>query len=210
MLVTEDEHVLEAELAPADDPRVAIGALPSPPHVRRDDAVDRDRRALRRAARRRRHVPAVQLPRVSRAASGTYDEGRGERLDVTAAIDALAEQAGGDNAAAPDRLVLRRRRRAVGRSTRGSTAWLAIAPPLRFLADPDAVGARPAAEVCWSSPAHDEFRPPDEVNAAVGGRGTATDVERDPAARATSSSGGPTEVVDPPPGWWRPRSRRCR
>ena len=49
--------------APDDRAARGDGAVPPAPAVRRHDALDRDRRAVRRAPARRRHVPALQLPR---------------------------------------------------------------------------------------------------------------------------------------------------
>jgi alpha/beta superfamily hydrolase len=105
---------------------------------------------------------------------GTYDEGRGERHDVRAAIRALDAHLG---PATP--LVL------TGWSFGADVAlsspdprlagWLAIAPPLRFLADEAAVGAdeRPKLVVLAQ---HDEFRPPGEVE-AVAAAWQATEVQ---------------------------------
>jgi len=105
---------------------------------------------------------------------GRYDEGRGERRDVRAAVHALDAHLG---AGTP--LVL------AGWSFGADVAlsspdprlagWLAIAPPLRFLADEATVGAdeRPKLVVLAE---HDEFRPPAEV-AAVASTWRDTDVQ---------------------------------
>ena len=96
---------------------------------------------------------------------GTWDEGRGERADVVAAIDALHEQIGcavpllvagwsfgADMALSTDDM------RVAG--------WLAIAPPLSYAAAPDDVGldARPKHLVLAE---RDQVRDPDDVRAAT-------------------------------------------
>ena len=172
LVVTADGHTLEAELAAADEPRVAMVLChPHPTYggTMRSIVIS----ALFAA------LPAVGVTclrfnfRGVEASEGTYDEGRGERLDVVAAIAALTEQAG---ASVP--LVL------AGWSFGADVAlsvldpriaaWLAIAPPLRFVTDPDAVGADPRPKSLVLAE-HDEFRPPDAVTAAVAGW-RATDV----------------------------------
>src|SRR5262245_5368111 len=96
---------------------------------------------------------------------GTWDEGRGERGDVAAAVDALAARAPADQP-----LVL------AGWSFGADMAlsiddprvagWIAIAPPLHFAADPDAVGRdpRPKHRVPGE---RDQVCTPDAVRAAT-------------------------------------------
>lgn len=162
-LTTEDGHTLEGELALADDARVAMVLChPHPTYggTMRSMVIGALFAALPAAG-----VTCLRFNfRGVEGSGGTYDEGRGERLDVTAAIDALAEQAGtlpllltGWSFGADMALSVLDPRVA---------AWLAIAPPLRFLADPDAVGADPRPKSLVLA-AHDEFRPPEEVTAAV-------------------------------------------
>jgi alpha/beta superfamily hydrolase len=73
---------------------------------------------------------------------GAWDEGRGERADVVAALDALAARTAG-----LEPLVLAGW--SFGADMALSTldpriaAWLVIAPPLHFVDDPDAVGRDP-------------------------------------------------------------------
>jgi alpha/beta superfamily hydrolase len=99
--------------------------------------------------------------------TGTHDEGRGELLDVRAAIDGAAA-AGTDG----DQLLL------VGWSFGADmtlataddrlAAWVGIAPPLRFVTDFDAVAhdARPKLLILGQ---HDEFRDPASVVEATDG-----------------------------------------
>jgi uncharacterized protein len=93
--------------------------------------------------------------------SGTHDEGRGELLDVQAAVNAAD-----DARAAEEPLVLTGW--SFGADMALSTpdprlaAWIGIAPPLRFRSDFDAVAhdARPKLLVLGQ---HDEFRDPASV-----------------------------------------------
>ena len=96
---------------------------------------------------------------------GAWDEGRGERTDVVAAIDALAERIDGGTplllagwSFGADMALSTDDARAVG--------WLAIAPPLAYTADPDRVGldARPKHLVLAE---RDQVRTPDDVRAAI-------------------------------------------
>lgn len=101
------------------------------------------------------------------ASTGEHTGGDTERLDVQAAVAALAEQLdpalplvlagwsfGGDVAlsVAPDRV----------------TAWYGIAPPLRFARDLDVVAADPRP-VLLALAERDEVRPPAEVIAETAG-----------------------------------------
>jgi alpha/beta superfamily hydrolase len=172
-VVTADGHTLEAELAAPDQERCAMVLChPHPTYggTMRSIVISALFAALPAAG-----VTCLRFNfRGVEASEGTYDEGRGERLDATAAVTALGEHV---SAATP--LVL------AGWSFGADVAlsvleprvaaWLAIAPPLRFVADPDAVGAdeRPKLVVLAE---HDEFRPPAEV-AAIAGSWRASDVE---------------------------------
>lgn len=103
------------------------------------------------------------------ASEGTYGEGRAERADIVAAIDALVELW-------PQRpLVL------CGWSFGGDTSlsvvdprlsgWVAIAPPLRIL-PVDELSAAAGADVrpkLLIVPEHDQFRPPDAARDATTG-----------------------------------------
>ena len=164
MLVTEDGHELEAELATADDARVAMVLChPHPTYggTMRSIVIGALFAALPAAG-----VTCLRFNfRGVGGSGGAFDEGRGERLDVAAAIDALAEQPGGTR---PLLLTGWSFGADVALSVLDPrvAAWLAIAPPLRFLADPEGVGADPRAKSLVLA-AHDEFRPPDEVEAMV-------------------------------------------
>jgi uncharacterized protein len=97
--------------------------------------------------------------------SGAYDDGRAERHDVTAAIDTLtaALPAGipvvliGWSFGADVTLCVPDPRLA---------AWMAIAPPLRFATDVDAVARDPRPKLLALAE-HDEFRDPVSVLEAI-------------------------------------------
>jgi alpha/beta superfamily hydrolase len=172
MLVTEDGHTLEAELATAEDARVAM--VLCHPHPTYGGTMRSIVIGALFAALPAEGVTCLRFNfRGVEGSGGAFDEGRGERLDVAAAIGALAEQAGGT-------LPLLLTGWSFGADVALSVldarvaAWLAIAPPLRFLADAGAVGADPRPKSLVLA-AHDEFRPPDEV-AAVVAAWQATDV----------------------------------
>ncbi len=98
------------------------------------------------------------------ASSGTYDEGRGERADAAVAVSTLA-------AAIPDGTPLVLTGWSFGGDVALSvadarlSAWLAIAPPLRF-ASPGHLEHDPRPKLVVLAE-HDEFRSPDEVAAVV-------------------------------------------
>ncbi len=110
---------------------------------------------------------------VERSA-GTHDDGRGELLDVAAALGALA---GAIPEATPVLLAGWSFGADMTLATRDErlTGWLAIAPPLRFAADFEAVAsdARPKQLVLGQ---HDEFRDPASVVQATAGW-VATEIE---------------------------------
>lgn len=93
--------------------------------------------------------------------TGTHDDGRGELLDVQAAVDAAAAARAGDEpllltgwSFGADMTLATHDARLAG--------WVGIAPPLRFRTDFDAVArdARPKLLVLGQ---HDEFRDPASV-----------------------------------------------
>ena len=110
---------------------------------------------------------------------GSWDEGRGERADVHAALDALAARVPAERA-----LVLAGW--SFGADMALSTddprvrAWLAIAPPLYYAADPDAVGRDPRPKHLVLAE-RDQVRAPDDLRAATSGW-SATTVEVVPGA----------------------------
>jgi alpha/beta superfamily hydrolase len=164
MIVTADGHTLEAELAAGDDAHVAMVLChPHPTYggTMRSIVISALFSALPASG-----VTCLRFNfRGVEGSEGAYDAGRGEQLDVVAALAALAEQSGGSlplvltgwSFGADVALSVRDPRIA---------AWLAIAPPLRFLADPDAVGADPRLKSLVLAE-HDEFRSAAEVTTAV-------------------------------------------
>ena len=110
---------------------------------------------------------------------GAYDDGRGERLDIAAAIAALHD----DHPELPIWLAGWSFGADVGLATDGPAVagWIAIAPPLG-IGDPSVfvagVDDRPTTLIC---PQHDQFRPP-EAAADVTRGWSATTVETVPMA----------------------------
>jgi uncharacterized protein len=106
--------------------------------------------------------------------TGTHDDGRGELLDVAAALGALA---GAIPEATPVLLAGWSFGADMTLATRDDrlAGWLAIAPPLRFATDFEAVAsdARPKHLVLGQ---HDEFRDPASVVEATAGW-EATEIE---------------------------------
>jgi len=99
------------------------------------------------------------------ASEGTHDEGRGERLDVVTALDALAEIAGapglplvlaGWSFGADTSLAVDDERHA---------GWFAVAPPLRHTGDV-AAASDPRAKLL-AVPERDQFRSPESAREVV-------------------------------------------
>ncbi len=177
-LRTDDGFTLEAEVHVAD--RARAGMVLCHPHPQyggtmRSLVVSALFQALPAAG-----VTCLRFNfRGVEQSEGRYDEGHGERRDVRAAIgtlDALLDPGaplvltgwsfGADVAlSSPDPRL---------------AGWLAIAPPLRFLADEAAVAGDPRPKLVVLAE-HDEFRPPDEVVARVASW-PATEVEVVPGA----------------------------
>jgi uncharacterized protein len=111
--------------------------------------------------------------------SGAWDEGRAERSDVLAALDALATRIPATRA-----VVLAGW--SFGADMALSTvdprvhAWLAIAPPLHYAADPGVVGGDPRPKHLVLAE-RDQVRAPDDIRAATAAW-TATTVEVIPGA----------------------------
>ncbi|HEY5171279.1 MAG TPA: alpha/beta family hydrolase [Acidimicrobiia bacterium] len=101
---------------------------------------------------------------------GTYGEGRDEPLDVLAALDAASSAAAEARVRGPLALIgwSFGADMALGNDDPRIAGWVGIAPPLRFGTDRayDAVAhdARPKLLVLA---ANDEFRPPEEIEAAA-------------------------------------------
>jgi alpha/beta superfamily hydrolase len=96
---------------------------------------------------------------------GAWDEGRGERADVVAAIDALHEQIGG---AVPLLLAGWSFGADMALSTDDMrvAGWLAIAPPLSYAGAADDVGLDPRPKHLVLAE-RDQVRDPDDVRAAT-------------------------------------------
>ena len=96
---------------------------------------------------------------------GAWDEGRGERLDVQAAIDAVAERLD-----TPMPLVLAGwsfgADMALSTNDERITAWYAVAPPLRFSTAEEVVGLDPRPKHLVLAE-RDQVRAPDEIAAAT-------------------------------------------
>jgi hypothetical protein len=161
-VLTDDGHTLEGELRVANPERA--GMVLCHPHPQyggtmRSLVISALFGALPAAG-----VTCLRFNfRGVEGSEGSYDEGRGERRDVGAAIRALDPHLGAE---VP--LVLTGwsfgADVALSSSDPRLAGWLAIAPPLRFLADEAAAAAdeRPKLLVLAQ---HDEFRPPAEVEA---------------------------------------------
>ena len=155
-LRTDDDVALEAQLdGPAD---AAVGAVLCHPHPQYGGSmhsivISELFRALPAAGVR---CLRFNFRGVGRSA-GAFDDGRGERLDVLAAIDGLAAELPGAFGADVALSVLDPR---VG-------GWMAIAPPLRFATALDEVAAD-ARPKLLALAERDEFRVPAEVQAQVG------------------------------------------
>jgi alpha/beta superfamily hydrolase len=166
MLTTSDGLHLEAELRVPDDPWGAVVlAHPLPTH-------GGDMHSIVPAALFQALPPeGVATLRFNfrgvGASDGAFDSGRGERLDIVAAIDALH--------AITEGLALI----VTGWSFGADTAlcvdderlagWCAIAPPLRDEARPLMVAARESRPKLLAIAEHDQFRPPDAVTPVVDG-----------------------------------------
>jgi alpha/beta superfamily hydrolase len=161
MLTTADGLNLEAEIAPPEGPPRA-GAVLCHPHPQYGGTM----RSIVIGALFDA-LPAIGVTtlrfnfRGVERSAGTHDDGRGELLDVRAALDAGAGSRMGDEplvlagwSFGADMTLATHDERLAG--------WLAIAPPLRFAADfaAVAVDARPKQLVLGQ---HDEFRDPASV-----------------------------------------------
>ena len=173
-LQSDDTTTLEAELArPDGTPRVGVVLChPHPQYggTMRSIVISALFEALPK-------VGAVALRfnfRGVEHSTGSFDEGHGERRDARAAIAALTGDLGPTTP-----LVL------VGWSFGADialsvheasvTAWVGIAPPLRYAADLDSIAADQRSKLLILAD-HDEFRPAEEV-AALAAAWTNTAVE---------------------------------
>jgi len=165
-LRVDDTVVLEAELCePAHAPRAAMVLChPHPQYggTMKSIVISELFRALPA-----RDVTCLRFNfRGVERSTGAHDEGRGEQADARAAIDAL-------DAAVPPRTPLVLAGWSFGGDVALSvrddrlTAWLAIAPPLRFV-DFGLVATDPRPKHLVLAE-HDEFRPPAEIAAVTQG-----------------------------------------
>ena len=174
VLTTSDAVNLEAEIARPDGPSVATAVLchPHPQYggTMRSIVISALFDTLPGAG-----VTCVRFNfRGVERSTGTHDDGRGELLDVQAALDAASTEIGSAEplllagwSFGADMTLATHDPRVAG--------WLAIAPPLRFAAEFGAVAAdaRPKQLVLGQ---HDEFRDPASVVEATE-EWNATDIE---------------------------------
>jgi alpha/beta superfamily hydrolase len=179
VLTTSDAVNLEAEIARPDGPSVATAVLchPHPQYggTMRSIVISALFDTLPGAG-----VTCVRFNfRGVERSTGTHDDGRGELLDVQAALDAASTEIGSAEplllagwSFGADMTLATHDPRVAG--------WLAIAPPLRFAAEFGAVAAdaRPKQLVLGQ---HDEFRDPASVVEATE-EWNATDIEVIPGA----------------------------
>jgi uncharacterized protein len=160
---TADGQTLHGDIASPDSP-LAADAIAHPHPLmggdRHNPVIDTLSRTLIRA---RVAVVRLDFRGVGRS-TGLHDRGVAERYDMLAALDAVVE-------AAPDTTLF-----ALGYSFGGDVAlsvdhpdlagWVAVAPPLRALADPAPAGhdERPTTII---SPAHDQFCAPEIARRAT-------------------------------------------
>lgn len=177
--IPSDGNALEAELArPAGTPQ--IGVVLCHPHPQYGGTMRSIVIGALFAALPELDAAVLRFNfRGVEGSTGTYDEGQGERQDASAAVHALAASL---SPGTP--LVL------IGWSFGADmalsvmdptvTAWVAIAPPLHFVADVGALAVDPRRKLLVLA-AHDEIRSPGEV-AAEAAAWVATEVEVIPGA----------------------------
>lgn len=163
-IVTDDGQRLEAELAPAADERA--GMVLCHPHPQYGGTM---RSIVISALFEALPPTGVTCLRFNfrgvEGSDGFYDDGRGERADARAAVEALA-----DRLPAPTPLVLAGW--SFGADIALSTmdpriaAWLAVAPPFHFVDDP-APAASDGRPKLLALAEHDEVRAPADAQALV-------------------------------------------
>lgn len=176
-LATDDDQQLEAELALPES--ASVGVVITHPHPTYGGSMHTPVPAELFRAARAQGVAALRFNfRGVGASTGTHDEGRAERRDVAAALDAMADAVDGplvltgwsfgadvSLAVDHDRLV----------------AWMPVAAPLAVV--PVDQMAAPASDKPKHLlvPEHDQFRPP-EGAAEVTAPWAATTIEVVPGA----------------------------
>jgi alpha/beta superfamily hydrolase len=163
-LHTSDGLALEGELAVPDDAWAA--AVVTHPHPQFGGTMRSIVTGALFAGLASAGVAAVRFNfRGVEGSEGAFDDGRGEQLDVVAAVDALA-------AATPETCPLILAGWSFGAdvalSVRDARAagWFAVAAPLRNLGDLTATATDPRPKLLVV-PEHDQFRPPDSAREVV-------------------------------------------
>jgi uncharacterized protein len=172
-LHTADGETLEAEIHVPDDHWGAVVLCHPHPEYggsMRDGLPDLLHRSLpgRGLASLRFNFRGVQ------GSSGRFDGGAGERLDVTAAVEAASADTGG-----VPLLLCGYSFGADVALTVGDGAidgWLAVAPPLRAVPLAEMVAASDSRPLLVLSPEHDQYCPPERARTATEGW-EATDLE---------------------------------
>lgn len=169
-LVTDDGLRLEAEVAPARGP-VRAGAVLCHPHPQYGGTMRSIVIGALFDALPAMGVTCLRFNfRGVEGSEGAYDDGNLERVDVEAAIGALVPSLDGSGGRVPLLLVgwsfgadmaLSVRDRRVG-------AWMAIAPPLRFVHDLAGLADDPRPKLLALAQ-HDEVRDPADVEALAQG-----------------------------------------
>ena len=102
------------------------------------------------------------------ASEGSHDEGRGERLDVLAAIDALTGEL-------PDEMPLLLAGWSFGADVAlavdhpAVAGWFAVAAPLRVVPPTEMAAADDPRPKVFAVAQHDQFRPPESLDEIVAG-----------------------------------------
>jgi uncharacterized protein len=161
-LVTADGLTLEAELAPPETGSVRCGMVLSHPHPQYGGTMRSIVISALFEALPTRGVTCLRFNfRGVERSQGSYDNGNLERVDVESAVKALAEMLRpeqpliltGWSFGADMALSVRDERVA---------AWMAIAPPLRFVHDQGGLAGDPRPKLLALAQ-HDEYRDPAEV-----------------------------------------------
>ncbi|HEX6312931.1 MAG TPA: alpha/beta family hydrolase [Acidimicrobiia bacterium] len=170
-LTTADGLTLEAELAPAAG-RPRAGVVLCHPHPQYGGTM---RSIVVSALFEALPADGVTCVRFNfrgvEGSEGAYDEGNRERIDAEAALAALEQElrtAGLDPDAVPHVVAGWSFGADMALSVRAPsvTAWLAIAPPLRFVHDLEGLARDPRPKLLVLAQ-HDEVREPGEVAAAA-------------------------------------------
>lgn len=173
-LRTDDGVALEAELAPAGADGSRCGMVLCHPHPQYGGNMRSLVIGALFEALPTRGVTCLRFNfRGVEGSGGTHDHGNLERLDVETAVNALSE-----HLIAPEPLILTGwsfgADMALSVRDPRVSAWMAIAPPLRFAHDLDGLAADPRPKLLALAQ-HDEFRDPARVR-VIAERWANTDV----------------------------------